>query len=101
MININESDLHPHIKARMLQRGITIDELKTAITEGWVANDAKKGTLGKVFVFPYSAYWEGEHFEEKEVTVYYKVKDEKTVLLTAKARYGKTFLKGDRDENRI
>jgi len=35
--------------------------------------------------------WEGRHFDEKEVTVYYKLVDDKLVLLTVKARYGKRF----------
>ena len=40
--------------------------------------------------------------EEIEVTVYYKNKNDKIVLLTAKARYGKDFLKKEKaDENRI
>jgi len=89
MIKINESDIHPHIKARMLQRGISIIEIEETINKGWDADDAKEGTIGKVFVFPYKEEWEGKFFEEKEVTVYYKYKAERRVLLSAKARYGK------------
>jgi len=89
MIKINESDIHPHIKARMLQRGISIIEIEETINKGWDADDAKEGTIGKVFVFPYKEEWEGKFFEEKEVTVYYKYKAERLVLLSAKARYGK------------
>jgi len=47
--------------------------------------------MGKTFVFPYQAEWEGQFFEEKEVTVYYKLIDEATMLLTVKARYGEGF----------
>jgi len=43
----------------MMQRGITIDEIETALNEGWEAIDAKEGTEGKVFVFPFNDYWEG------------------------------------------
>jgi len=88
-IKIKESDIHPHIKARMLQRGISITEIEETINKGWGADDAKEGTIGKVFVFPYKEEWEGKFFEEKEVTVYYKYKAERFVLLSAKARYGK------------
>ena len=70
----------------MEQRGITVQEIETTINEGWNASDTKAGTTGKVFVFPFNAYWEQKYFEEKEVTVYYKEKD-KVVLLTVKARY--------------
>jgi len=88
-IKIKESDIHPHIKARMLQRGISLAEIEETLIKGWDAGDAKEGTIGEVFVFPYKEEWEGKFFEEKEVTVYYKYKAERLVLLSAKARYGK------------
>ncbi len=50
----------------------------------------------KYAVFAYNAEWEGKFFEEKEVTVYYKYKGEQFILLTAKARYGKNFKKGEK-----
>ncbi len=90
---IKESDLHTHIKARMLQRGISATEIQKTMEKGRDAEDAKEGTFGKVLIFPYNAEWEGKIFEEKEVTVYYKIKDDKFVLLTTKARYGKQFTK--------
>jgi len=88
---IKEPDLHHHIEARMLQRGISMYEIQKTLEEGWNADDAKEGTLGKTLVFQYNAAWEGKSFEEKEITVYYKLRDEKFVLLTAKARYGSQF----------
>ena len=93
MINISNADLHAHLKARMAQRGITRAEIERTLNEGWEAKDAKPGTIGKVFVFPYNGTWEGDFFEEKEVTVYYKLVKEGIVLLTVKARYGKDFLR--------
>ncbi|MBI4680648.1 MAG: DUF4258 domain-containing protein [Nitrospirae bacterium] len=92
-IIINESDIHSHIKARMRQRGISIEEIQSVISKGWDADDAVGGTIGKTYVFSYNAEWEGKFFEEKEVTVYYKYKDKQFILLTAKARYGKEFLR--------
>lgn len=90
---IGEADLHPHIKARMFQRGISLHELQETLLHGRDAEDAKEGTFGKVLVFPFNAEWEGKFFEEKEVTVYYKYKQGEFVLLTAKARYGKGFIR--------
>ncbi|MBI5212224.1 MAG: hypothetical protein HY957_02490 [Nitrospirae bacterium] len=58
---------------------------------GREAQDTKEGTSGKVMVFSFNASWEGNFFEEKEVTVYYKYKRGEFVLLTAKARYGREF----------
>ena len=92
-ITIEESDIHAHIKTRMQQRGISVQEIEKTINTGWAAEDAQEETFGKVFVFPYNAEWEGKFFEEKEITVYYKYKGEKLMLLTSKARYGRNFLR--------
>ena len=88
---LDDSDLHPHLEARMRQRGITRSEIEETLNQGWPAGDAKSGTFGKAFVFSHGGDWEGRHFDEKEVTVYYKLVDDNLVLLTAKARYGKGF----------
>ncbi len=91
MIEISEEDLHPHLKARMSQRGITIQEIEKVLNEGREATDAKPGTLGKVFVFLYNGIWEGKLFDEKEVSVYYKSVNNRVMVLTVKARYGRGF----------
>jgi hypothetical protein len=86
----------------MSRRGVTKEEVETTLDQWWEADDAKIGTAGKVFVFPYNADWEGKRFEEKEVTVYYKFIGGKDVLLTVKARYGKSFPRGGGgDANRV
>ena len=88
---VTEGDLHPHLARRMLQRGVTLGEIRMAMDQGWSASDAKPGTQGKTLVFPFRADWEGEFFDEKEVTVYYRIVGDSIVLLTAKARYGEHF----------
>jgi len=88
---ISEADLHPHLRARMRQRGVTQEEIEQTLNEGWRATDAKPGTLGKTMVFPYEQEWEGKFHLEKEVTVYYKKADDDIILLTVKARYGRGF----------
>lgn len=90
-IKLYDSDLHPHLKARMHQRGVAKEEMEKTLNEGWKADDAKSGTVGKVYVFSYNSRWENKHFEEKEVTVYYKLIKDELMLLTVKARYGKNF----------
>jgi hypothetical protein len=94
--SIVEADLHEHLKERMDQRGISREELEHTLSAGWEAEDAKPGTIGKVMVFPYQKKWEGRHYEEKEVSVYYKIKGETLVLLTVKARYGRGFSQGSK-----
>ena len=93
-LQITEDDLHPHLKARMIQRGITLEELEYTLNKGWNAQDSKFGTFGKTMVYTYCDKWEGQFYDEKEVTVYYKIVDGYPVLLTVKARYGKSFPKG-------
>lgn len=77
----------------MQQRGVTREEIEIAINDGWDADDAKHGVIGKVFVFPYNREWEGVRYEEKEVSVYYKQGKGQVVLLTVKARFGRDFPK--------
>ena len=91
---ISESDLHPHLKARMEQRGVTLEELERTLDEGWSATDVRPGTFGKTFVFSYAREWEGSRYAEKEVTVYYKTVRAGLVVLTVKARYGDGFARG-------
>jgi hypothetical protein len=90
-IKIRDSDLHPHLIARMHQRGITKEEIVRTLNEGWEAEDTKSGTFGKIYVFSYRNYWEGKYFEEKEVTVYFKYVNNELILLTVKGRYGNNF----------
>jgi len=78
----------------MKQRGVSKEEIQITLNDGKDAEDCKAGTYGKVMYFQYQKEWEGIFFEEKEVTVYYKIRDEKLILLTVKARYGSQFKKG-------
>jgi len=91
---VTETDLHPHLKARMEQRGISLEEIQRTLNEGWAATDARTGTYGKVLVLPYASEWEGSFYQEKEVTVYYKITEHGLILLTVKARYGQSFQRG-------
>ena len=91
MIHLSDADFHPHITARMAQRGITRAEVERAINEGWDADDAKPGMIGKVIVLSFNAEWENRFYAEKEVSVYFKQVEDQIVLLTAKARYGGQF----------
>ena len=92
---ITQSDLHPHLKARMEQRGVTLDEIQRALDEGWMSSDALIGIVGKTLVLSYAQEWEGAFYPEKEVTVYYKISDGGIILLTVKARYGSGFPRGE------
>jgi hypothetical protein len=89
---ITGTHVHSHLRRRMEQRGINREEIEQTLNEGWETSEAKPGTMGKLIVFPYKAEWEGQFYQEKEVTVYYKVADNgHIILLTVKARYGQDF----------
>ena len=88
---VRDDDLHPHLVARMAQRGVTREEIERTVNEGWGAGDAKAGTSGSAMVFSFGAVWEGHYYDEKEVTVYYRHVSDRIVLLTVKARYGAGF----------
>lgn len=88
---MKQYEFHPHLLARMSQRGVTKEEVEKTMIEGWAAGDAKSGTSGKTFIFVYNDKWEGKFYKKKEVTVYYKLINNNVVLLTVKARYGKDF----------
>lgn len=88
---ITQEDVHSHLAARMRERGITLEEVNMALRNGWAADDVKEGTFGKVYVFEYRKERLGKIYEEKEVTVYYKIIADRLIPLTAKARYGNNF----------
>lgn len=43
-MKIKDSDIHHHLNARMLQKGISREEIEITINKGWSAEDAKEGT---------------------------------------------------------
>ncbi|MEF8795452.1 MAG: DUF4258 domain-containing protein [Salinivenus sp.] len=92
---ITEEHFHSHLRRRMEQRGIKEEEVRKTLRDGWDAPDAKPGTQGRISVFTYDAVWEESHYEEKEVTVYFKFEEEQLILLTAIARYGQNFPRED------
>lgn len=94
----NERLYNHHQKRKSVtQFFLILVSLTPGVHNGWKSADAVEGTFGKMKVFTCNREWEGNFFEEKEVTVYYKYKGDQFVLLTVKARYGKNFNKrGDR-----
>ena len=98
---LTEADLHPHLRDRMAQRGVTVQEIEQTVADGCQAADARPGTLGRVKVFPYEAEWEGKFCRQKEIIVYYKQTSEGIVVLTVIARYGQEFPRGEAHEGRI
>jgi hypothetical protein len=55
--HVTKADLHAHLEARMHQRGVTLEEIRQTMAEGWQAIDAKPGTYGKVRSGEASSTW--------------------------------------------
>lgn len=92
-MKIKDTDIHHHLKARMLQRGINKEEIEITINKGWSAEDAKEGTIGKTFVFPYNNYWEGnkmkiEYDPERDLLYIYFTDTEKKSAETVTIKPG-------------
>jgi hypothetical protein len=47
-MRVTEDDLHPHLRARMLQRGVSREDIEPTLNEAWEARDAKPDTTGRV-----------------------------------------------------
>jgi len=88
---LTDDHFHSHVRRRMEQRGVLEEEVRETINAGWEASDAKPGTDGRTLVFSYDETWEGTHYDEKEVTVYFKIEEDGLILLTVLARYGSDF----------
>ncbi|MFC2089015.1 DUF4258 domain-containing protein [Calditrichota bacterium] len=90
-MKISEKDLHPHLRKRMKERGVSFDDINITLEFGNLVDDAKIGTFGKKYVFTYNSYWEKIFYKFKEVYVYYKLIENKHIVLTVIARYGDKF----------
>jgi len=88
MIKLSGSDFHPHILKRMQERGVLRKEVEITLNEGIPERNTKQGTLGKRKVFIFNKEWCGAKYPEKEITVYYKLVNDRIVLLTVIARHG-------------
>ena len=77
----------PHARLQMGQRGITRDEVERTIETGSLLETiANRHIRQRVFREGYR--WKQREYRHKEVTVVYAVESERTVIVTAIARYG-------------
>ena len=61
--------LHPHAKARAVERGVTDAEV-VATVEGGESFPAKYGRAGFRRNFPFTGEWGGKHYSVKQVEAY-------------------------------
>ena len=58
--------LHPHAKARIIERGATEEEVIATINEG-ERFAVKFGRSGFRRNFPYNSLWRGKHYANKQI----------------------------------
>ena len=78
--------LHPHAKARAVERGVTDAEV-VATVEGGESFPAKYGRAGLRRNFPFNSEWGGKHYAVKQVEAYAVKEVGDTIVMTVIARY--------------
>ena len=77
--------LHPHAKARAVERGVTDAEV-VATVEGGEPFSAKYGRAGFRRNFPFNGEWGGKHYPVKQVEAY-AVEENGWLVITVLVRF--------------
>jgi len=78
--------LHPHAKARAVERGVTDAEV-VATVEGGEPFSAKYGRAGFRRNFPFNGEWGGKHYPVKQVEAYAVKEAGDWIVVTVIAKY--------------
>ena len=78
--------LHPHAKARALDRGATEAEVKATVEEG-EHFPVKYGRIGFRRNFPFGGVWGGKHYLVKQVEAYAVKEAGDWIVVTVITRY--------------
>jgi hypothetical protein len=78
--------IHPHARLRMVERGITEEEIIQTIDTG-ERFAAKYGRQGFRREFIFGKAWQGKSYAMKQIEVYAVVENEEHVVITALAKY--------------
>jgi len=87
-------EFHSHITRRMLEHGVSEEEVLFVFEQGWPCGNAHPGRDCRTWVFEFNSQRGRRRYAEKEVTVYFKEVNSDDILLTVKARYGQGFPRG-------
>ena len=78
--------LHPHAEQRLIERGATFEEVRSAI-EGGERFTAKFGRTGFRRNIPYDGTWRGRQYRVKQVEVYAVREAQDWLVITVLTRY--------------
>ena len=83
---MKEIKLTKHATKQSQIRGVTLDEIRTVLSEGnW--ETAEYGRFVAKRAFPFDKNWEGTFYRRKEVRVIFKEEDGKIIVITVISRY--------------
>jgi len=81
-----EIRIHPHAKARAVERGATEAEVVATVEEGELF-PAKYGRTGFRRNFPFNGIWRGKQFSVKQVEAYAVKEGNGWIIVTVITRY--------------
>ena len=81
-----EIRIHPHAKARAVERGATESEVVATVEEGELF-PAKYGRTGFRRNFPFNGIWREKQFSVKQVEAYAVKEGNGWIIVTVIARY--------------
>ena len=75
-----------HALERMAERGATRNEVEQTIFDGDTV-PARHGRIGFRYTFPFNAWWNGQYYAHKQLTVYTVEDGEDSIAITVLCRY--------------
>ena len=78
--------LHPHARARLIERGVTEEEVISTVTGGERVAE-KFGRVGFRRHFSYGQIWRGKRYATKQVEVIAVEESSQWLVITVIARY--------------
>jgi hypothetical protein len=79
-------DIHPHARARLTERGATVEEV-VAVVNGGERFAAKFGRTGFRRNFPFDGQWRGKMYRAKQVEAYAVWEHERWLVITVLVKF--------------
>ena len=78
--------IHPHAQERMKERGVTENEVATALEHG-EQFPAKFGRTGFRYNFSFDSLWNNEYYKIKQVEVFAVKEEQESAVITVLSKY--------------
>ena len=80
--------IDPHTLERAFERGVSEKDIMDTLENGNNIT-GKKGRLGKTMVFDFNNVWNGKHYLQKKLEVFYVIENDVIITVTVYVYYGK------------